>query len=186
MKKQSHAFGELDKSLDEFLQKRKEAGQEVKTAAEAESMMSAMLGRLLSRMLEGEMNDHLGYRRGEAKIGDNERNEHTAKRLKTDTIGEVKVEMTRDRQGRFLPRSVPKHKRRLEGFDEKILALYARGLTTREIKAYLAEQYSMDVSADFISNVTDEILPELQQWQNRPLERSSLTPSTSRCEAITA
>ena len=80
MKKQNHAFAELDK----VLQERKEAGQEVKTAAEAESMMSSMLGRLLSRMLEGEMNDHLGCRRGEAKIGDNERNGHAVKRLKTD------------------------------------------------------------------------------------------------------
>ena len=170
MKNQKQEFAELDRALDEFLEKRKAAGQEIKTAAEAESIASTMLGRLLTRLLEGEMNDHLGYRRGEAKVGDNERNGHTTKRLKTDTIGEVRVQMPRDRQGRFLPRSVPKHKRRLEGFDEKILALYARGLTTREIKAYLAEQYRMDVSADFISNVTDEILPELEQWQNRPLE----------------
>ena len=88
---------ELDKSLDEFLQKRKEAGQEVKTAAEAESMMSAMLGRLLSRMLEGEMNDRLDCRRGEAKVGDNERNGHAAKRLKTGTIGKVKVVMPMSR-----------------------------------------------------------------------------------------
>lgn len=73
-----------------------------------------MLGRLLSRMLEGEMDDHLGYRCGEAKISENERNGHTAKRLKPDTIGEVKVDIPRDRQGRFLPRYVPKHKRRLE------------------------------------------------------------------------
>lgn len=170
MKNQKQEFAELDRALDEFLEKRKAAGQEIKTAAEAESIASTMLGRVLTRLLEGEMNDHLGYRRGEAKVGDNERNGHTTKRLKTDTIGEVRVQMPRDRQGRFLPRSVPKHKRRLEGFDEKILALYARGLTTREIKAYLAEQYRMDVSADFISNVTDEILPELEQWQNRPLE----------------
>lgn len=173
MKDQKQPLAELDKSLDEFLQKRKEADQEIKTAAEAEHIMTAMLVRLLSRFQEGEINDHLGYRRGEAKVGDNERNGHTTKRLKTvktETLGEVSVEVPRDRQGHFLPRSVPKHKRRLDGFGEKILALYARGLTTREIKAYLAEQYSMHVSADFISNVTDEILPELQQWQNRPLE----------------
>lgn len=147
--------------------------------------MASMLGRLFSRILEGEMNDHLGYRRGEIKVGDNERNGHITERLKTETLREVSVEMPRDRQGCFLPRSVPKHKRRLDGFGEKILILYARGLTAREIKAYLAEQYSMDVSADFISNVTDEILPELQQWQNRPLESVYpmffLMPSISRC-----
>ena len=114
MKKRNHSLTELDKSIDEFLQKRKEAGQGIKTAAEAESIMSVMLGRLLSRMLEGEMDDHLGYRCGEANISENERNGHTAKQLKPDTIGAVKVDIPRDRQGRFLPRYVPKHKRRLE------------------------------------------------------------------------
>lgn len=91
MKDRRQPFAKLDKFLDEFLQKRKEAGQEIKTAAETEHIMTTMLGGLLPRIPEGEMNDHLGYRRGEAKVSGNERNGRTAKRLKTETLAEIMV-----------------------------------------------------------------------------------------------
>ena len=156
----------LDEAIDQTL---KALGKEPKTAREADDIVTMMMGRLLSRMLEGEMDNHLGYRWGEKKIGDNERNGHSSKTLRSEKHGEIPVDIPRDRKGRFVPRAVPKHKRRLEDFDEKILAMYARGLSTREIREMLLETYGLEVSAEFISDVTDQVTPEVEKWQSRPL-----------------
>src|SRR5512135_1548968 len=126
---------------------------------------------IIERCLETELDGHLGYpkhgRKGNAT--GNTRNGQSQKTLKGEQ-GHVQIEVPRDRQGSFEPQLVKKGQTRLEGFDEKILALYARGMTTRDIQAQLQELYGVEVSATLISNVTEAVRDEVRQWQNRPLE----------------
>lgn len=127
---------------------------------------------LMERALGGELTHHLGYGRGESKPEEtpNHRNGTSGKTVLTDS-GSVRIEVPRDRAGTFEPLLIGKHERRFEGFDDKILALYARGMTVREIQGYLREMYTVEVSADFISSVTDAVMEEVTSWQARPLER---------------
>ncbi|WP_043699462.1 IS256 family transposase, partial [Tepidimonas taiwanensis] len=99
----------------------------------------------------------------------NQRNGKSAKTVLTDD-GPLRIEVPRDRAGTFEPILIPKHERRFSGFDDKIVAMYARGMTVREIQGFLAEQYGTEVSADFISAVTDAVMQEVSAWQSRPLE----------------
>jgi putative transposase len=126
---------------------------------------------LVERMLGGELTHHLGYRPGDAKPADttNHRNGSTPKTVLTDD-GRVELAIPRDRAGTFEPVLVPKHARRIPGFDDKVLALYARGLPTREIQHYLEEIYAIEVSPDLISAVTEAVVAEIAAWQTRPLE----------------
>jgi len=126
---------------------------------------------LVERMLGGELSHHLGYPAGGTKPDDtaNHRNGTSTKTVLTDD-GPVEVAVPRDRAGTFAPVLVPKHARRLPGFDDKVLALYARGLPVREIQKFLAEIYAIDVSPDLISEVTDAVVAEVTAWQARPLE----------------
>jgi putative transposase len=126
---------------------------------------------LVERALGAEMSHHLGYAKGEGKAlkRSNTRNGGSGKRVLTEN-GPLELTIPRDRAGSFEPVLVPKGVRRLEGFDERVLALYARGMTVREIQAFLAEQYGTEVSPELISTVTDGVLEEVQAWQLRPLE----------------
>jgi transposase-like protein len=126
---------------------------------------------LIERALGAELGHHLGYPPGGAKPADavNHRNGSTGKTLLTDT-GKLRIEVPRDRDGSFTPLLIPKHGRRFTGFDDKIIGLYARGLTVREIQAFLLEAYDTEVSPDLISTVTDAVMSEVLEWQNRPLE----------------
>lgn len=144
---------------------------EVRTPAELEAVFRALQKGLTERVLRAELTAHLGYPDGaERPPGEtNARNGTTPKTVLTDT-GALPLDIPRDRASTFAPQLVPKGVRRLPGFDQKVLSLYARGLTTRELQAHLEECYQVAVSPDLISAVTDEILPELQQWQQRPLE----------------
>lgn len=125
----------------------------------------------IERALSAEMSHHLGYGPGQAKPEDatNHRNGSSAKTVLTDS-GSVRIEVPREREGTFEPQLIGKHERRLTGFDDKIIALYARGMTVREIQGFLAEMYAVDVSPDLISSVTDAVLSEVSSWQARPLE----------------
>ena len=127
--------------------------------------------RLVERVLEGEMTDHLGYEKHaqEGRNGGNSRNGKTGKRVKTDSA-EIGIEVPRDRDGSFDPQMVAKGQRRLPGFDEKVIALYARGMTTREIQGHLKELYQTDVSPTLISAVTDAVMEDVRAWQARALE----------------
>ena len=126
---------------------------------------------LIERALGGELSHHLGYVPGGAKPegGDNHRNGASGKTVLTED-GPLRIEVPRDRQGSFEPVLIPKHERRFTGFDDKIVALYARGITVREIRALLADQYGTEVSPEFISSVTDAVMAEVGAWQARPLE----------------
>ena len=126
---------------------------------------------LIERALGAELTHHLGYAPGADKPEDasNHRNGATAKTVLTED-GPLRIEVPRDRAGSFEPLLIPKHERRFTGFDDKIVAMYARGMTVREIQGFLAEQYATEVSPDFISSVTDAVMSEVTAWQARPLE----------------
>jgi transposase-like protein len=140
----------------------------------AEAVNAASLAfkkALIERALGAELSHHLGYKPGAAKPAPakNQRNGVSAKTVLTDE-GSVRIEVPRDRDGTFEPILIPKHERRFTGFDDKIVAMYARGMTMREIQGFLAEQYGVDVSPEFISSVTDAVMDEVGAWQARPLE----------------
>jgi putative transposase len=127
---------------------------------------------LMERALGAELTQHLGYEKGAAPTGrarGNSRNGHSAKKVLT-ADGEIDLSIPRDRAGTFEPVLVPKGATRVDGFDDKIISLYARGLSVREIQAHLKELYGTEVSPDLISRVTDAVLDEVKEWQNRPLE----------------
>src|SRR6476620_11128084 len=126
---------------------------------------------LSERALGAELTEHLGYKKGDpaGRGSGNSRNGTSSKTVLTED-GEVEIAVPRDRAGSFEPQLIPKGQTRFEGFDEKILSLYARGMTVREIQAHLAELYSTEVSPDLISRVTDAVLDEVRDWQNRPLD----------------
>jgi putative transposase len=134
-------------------------------------LLKRITQRALESALEGELTDHLGYSPHES-AGRNSGNSRNGKSRKTlqSTAGELAIEVPRDRNGSFEPQLVRKRQRRLEGLDDKIIALYARGLSTREIGAELTELYGAEISPTLISNVTDSVLEEVQAWQARPLD----------------
>jgi putative transposase len=126
---------------------------------------------LIERAMGAELSHHLGYPVGAAKpqAAANQRNGKSAKTVLTDD-GPLRIEVPRDRDATFEPVLIPKHERRFTGFDDKVVAMYARGMTVREIQGFLAEQYGTEVSPEFISSVTDAVMAEVTAWQARPLE----------------
>lgn len=141
------------------------------TPEELDAAVRRFKKALIERALGGELTHHLGYPPGGTKPHEttNHRNGTTGKTVLTDD-GALSIDVPRDREGTFEPRLIPKHERRFTGFDDKILALYARGMTVREIQAFLAEMYAVEVSPDLISTVTDAVVAEITAWQTRPLE----------------
>ena len=143
----------------------------VMTPTEVEDAIRRYKKALLERALGAELTHHLGYAPGAApEAGGNHRNGTTSKTVLTDD-GPVNLDVPRDRAGTFEPVLIPKHERRFTGFDDKILALYARGLTVREIQGFLREMYAVEVSPDLISTVTDAVVDEVTTWQARALDR---------------
>lgn len=151
--------------LDQFVQ------QGPLTPEEVEAAVRRFKKAVIERALGAELTHHLGYPPGGTKPAAtaNHRNGTSDKTVLTDD-GPLPLEIPRDRDGSFEPRLIGKHERRFTGFDDKILALYARGLTVREIQAYLAEMYATEVSPALISTVTDAVAEEVTAWQSRPLE----------------
>lgn len=141
------------------------------TAEAVEAVMRKFKKAVIERALGAEMSHHLGYAPGMAKPEEttNHRNGSSGKTVLTDD-GPLRIEIPRDRAGSFEPQLIGKHERRFAGFDDKIIAMYARGMTVREVQAYLLEMYAVEVSADFISSVTDAVMAEVTAWQARPLE----------------
>lgn len=151
-----------DALLDQLLD-----GSDPRTAFNPDGILDALKKALAERMLNAEMDQHLS---GEAADGRaNTRNGYGQKTVLTDT-GRLALDIPRDRQGTFDPQLIAKYQRRFPGFDDKIVSLYARGMSVREIQGHLRELYGIDVSPDLISTVTDAVLDEVAIWQNRPLE----------------
>ncbi len=136
-----------------------------------DGLLKELTARLVERVLDAELTDHLGYdKHNPAGRGSgNNRNGHGTKTLKGEG-GQLEIKVPRDRNGSFEPQLVKKRQSRMPSFDEKILSLYARGLSTREIQGHLEELYGTEVSPQLISTVTDAVLDEVVQWQSRPLE----------------
>ncbi len=148
--------------------------QMVSGPMDAEAVNAASMAfkkALIERILSAELSHHLGYLPGADKPSEasNHRNGASGKTVLTEE-GPLRIDVPRDRQGSFEPLLIPKHERRFTGFDDKIVAMYARGMTVREIQGFLAEQYGTEVSPDFISSVTDAVMTEVTAWQSRPLE----------------
>src|ERR1700759_2199279 len=158
-----------DELADQLLDRAQAEGAEL---LGPEGLLSQVTKAVLERALAEEMTGHLGYDKHDpaGRGSGNSRNGTTGKPLLTD-VGAVDLAVPRDRNGSFEPRIVRKGQTRLEGFNERIIALYARGMTVRDIRAHLREMYDVDVSPDLISRVTDGVLEELAEWQSRPLDR---------------
>src|SRR5689334_15328083 len=138
-------------------------------------LLSGLTKTVLETALEAEMSEHLGYDRHDpaGRNGGNSRNGTRTKTVLTE-IGPVEIAVPRDRDGSFEPAIVRKRQRRLDGVDQLVLSLTARGLTTGEIAAHFAEVYGASISKDTISRITDKVVEEMTEWCNRPLERGSL------------
>jgi putative transposase len=134
-------------------------------------LLKQLTKALLERAMSAELTQHLGYEKHDPAgyNSGNSRNGTTPKTVKGE-FGELLVETPRDRNGSFEPQILPKHQTRFDGFDEKILSMYARGMTTREIQGHLREMYGVEVSPALVSEVTDAVMDEVKAWQNRPLE----------------
>jgi len=157
--------------LDAFIKDHLAQGKHPKELLSKDGLLGQLTKALVERCLEAEMDDHLGYEKNErtGRGGENRRNGYTKKTVITDQ-GDVTLGVPRDRNGDFEPQIVQKRQTRLEGFDDKVLALYARGMTVRDIQSQLKDIYGTEVSPALISNVTDAVMDEARAWQTRPLE----------------
>ena len=132
-------------------------------------LLKELTKALVEKALDGELTHHLGYSKHLASKSDNARNGKSKKGLLTDH-GKMEIVSPRDRNGSFEPELVKKRQTRFDGFDDKILSMYSRGMTVREIQGHLEDIYAVEVSPDLISSVTDSVLEEVRAWQNRPLD----------------
>jgi putative transposase len=132
-------------------------------------LMRQLMSRLVQKCLDAELTDHLGYEAGQKRLSTNTRNGRSAKTVQTEA-GPIAIDVPRDREGTFEPVLIPKHQRRLESFDERILALYARGMSTRQIQDFFQETYGAEVSPQLVSRVTDSALSDVEEWRHRKLE----------------
>jgi putative transposase len=148
--------------IDELL-----SGRDPKTLFESEGLLDELKKALAERVLSAEMDHHLGQ--GPEQAAGNHRNGSSSKTVLTDS-GKLDLSIPRDRHGRFDPQLIAKYQRRFPGFDQKVIALYARGMSTRDIQAHLRELYGVEISPELVSAVTDAVLEEVAAWQNRPLE----------------
>lgn len=134
--------------------------------------LKQLFSDVLQEALEAELDESLGYGKYESSEnkGNNSRNGHSKKTIKTE-LGPIEINVPRDRNGEFEPKIIQKHKRSVSGIEDKIIALYATGMTTRDISEQIKELYDFDISAETVSNITNRILPLVSEWQNRPLEK---------------
>src|SRR4051794_9569800 len=158
----------LDKDL---IDKLLEGYQKPEDLIGENGLLKQLTKALVERALNAELTHHLGYEKNDpnGRGSGNSRNGKSRKKL-TGDFGQIELEVPRDREGEFEPKIVGKHQRRFDGFDDKILSMYARGMTTREIQGHLKEIYGVDISPSLISEVTDAVVEEVQHWQSRPLE----------------
>jgi putative transposase len=164
MKREKQAKAISDELIDEML-------KQGRTAEDVNGLLKQFTKAVLERALQGEMTEHLGYAKHDP-AGDNSGNSRNGVSRKTlqGDFGAVDLETPRDRNGEFSPRIIEKNQTRWTGFDDRILSMYARGMTTREIQGHLEEMYQVQVSSSLISEVTDGVIEQARAWQNRPLE----------------
>jgi putative transposase len=158
--------------LDQLIKDAYKKGHPKETILGENGLLKQLTKALVERCLETEMEDHLGYEKNDrADLGNENRRNGNSKKTVTNEHGEqISLDIPRDRHAEFAPQLVKKYQTRLEGFDEKVIAMYARGMTVRDIQAQLKELYGTDVSPQLISNVTDAVHDEVKAWQSRPLD----------------
>jgi len=142
---------------------------DIETADDIQEALKDLLGGTIKGMMEAEMDEHLGYEKHERTDSDNARNGTKTKRVRSN-YGEFEIEVPQDRQSTFEPKVVAKRQKDISQIDQKIISMYARGMTTRQISEQIEEIYGFECSEGFISDVTDKILQEVDDWQNRPLD----------------
>jgi putative transposase len=156
-----------DELLDELLKEYKNPEDLIGK----DGILKQLTKRLVEKAMESELTHHLGYEKNSpaGKNTGNSRNGKSSKTIKGD-FGEIPIEVPRDRNGAFQPQIIKKNQTRFDGFDDKIISMYARGMSTRDIQAHLQDIYGVEVSPDLISTVTDSVINEVKEWQNRPLD----------------
>ena len=156
--------------IDLIMKKKKE---NLITGRDVSGFFKDLYGDLVQALLEGEMEDFIGYEKGkhDSKENENRRNGYSSKGKKVKTEnGEIEVDMPRDRNGEFEPKIIQKRQRVLEGLDEKVIAMYSRGMTLTDIKEMIKEIYKVELSNQTISTLTESVSKKIVEWQNRPLK----------------
>lgn len=158
--------------LDQLIKEAYSKGNPKETILGENGLLRQLTKAVVERCLDSEMEEHLGYRKSDQPPDEteNRRNGHSRKTVKNEHGEEITLEIPRDRFGEFAPQLVQKHQTRLEGFDDKVIAMYARGMTTRDIQAQLKELYGTEVSPQLISNITDRVQEDVKVWQSRALD----------------
>lgn len=141
----------------------------IETAEDIQAALRDLLGGTIKEMMESEMDEHLGYEKSERSDNDDYRNGYKKKRINS-SYGSMEIEVPQDRQSSFEPQVVKKRQKDISDIDQKIISMYAKGMTTRQISDTLMDIYGFEVSEGFISDVTDKLLPQIEEWQTRPLD----------------
>jgi putative transposase len=142
---------------------------DIETAEDIQAALRDLLGSTIKEMMEAEMDEHLGYEKSERSDTDDYRNGHKKKRINS-SFGSMEIDVPQDRRSTFEPKVVRKRQKDISEIDQKIISMYAKGMTTRQISDTLMDIYGFDASEGFISDVTDKIMPQIEEWQNRPLD----------------
>ena len=141
---------------------------DIETADDIQDALKDLLSGTIQEMLEAEMDDHLGYAKYERSSENNSRNGTKSKRVRSK-YGEFEVDVPQDRESTFEPKILPKRKKDISEIEDKIISMYAKGMTTRQISETIDDIYGFEVSEGMISDITDKLLPKIEEWQNRPL-----------------
>ncbi len=142
---------------------------DIETAEDIQDALKDLLGGTIKEMMEAEMNNHLGYSKSERSDNDDYRNGYKSKRVNS-SYGAMEIEVPQDRKSTFEPQVVKKRQKDISDIDQKIISMYAKGMTTRQISETIEDIYGFETSEGFISDVTDKIMPQIENWQNRPLD----------------
>lgn len=142
---------------------------DIQSAEDIQEALKDLLGGTIKEMMEAEMDDHLGYEKSQRSDSDDYRNGYKTKRVNS-SYGTMEIEVPQDRRSSFEPKVVQKRQKDISDIDSKIIFMYAKGMTTRQISETIEDIYGFDVSEGFISDVTDKLLPQIEDWQNRPLD----------------
>ena len=142
---------------------------DIETAEDIQTALKDLLGGTIKEMMEAEMDDHLGYEKSERSDSDDYRNGYKEKTVNS-SYGSIRIDVPQDRKSTFEPKVVKKRQKDISEIDQKIISMYAKGMTTRQISETLMDIYGFEASEGFISDVTDKLLPQIEEWQNRPLD----------------
>ena len=142
---------------------------DIKTAEDIQDALKDLLGGTIKEMMEAEMDDHLGYSKSQRYESDDYRNGYKTKRVNS-SYGSMEIDVPQDRRSTFEPQIVKKRQKDISDIDQKIISMYAKGMTTRQISDTIEDIYGFETSEGFISDVTDKIMPQIEDWQNRPLD----------------